>query len=156
MPSSMMKALFLFLATAAFSFALPNVSPSSAVVEERHDWDDGHCSDVDLCPDACDSCLSDHQARKLAATWLYFSVNIDRRIADRTLTHNFTLHSDSDNTAGITGVSTSLRSILNLELTWPIGYSASWCSYIWESSRFHQGTTNWSIRTGWLRIFAYS
>ena len=102
-----MKAFMISFVITASVFARPNAPLNSTEVEERnhsHHWDDGYCSDVDLCPETCGSCLNDHQARKLAATWLYFSVNIDRRIADRTLTHDFSLHSDSDNTAGITGV----------------------------------------------------
>src|ERR1700761_474298 len=102
-----MRAVVLLMAFAASAVARPSASSNSTEVEGRnhhHHWDDGYCSDIDLCPDTCEKCLNDHQARKLAATWLYFSVNIDRRIADRTLTHDFSLYSDSDNTAGITGV----------------------------------------------------
>lgn len=48
--------------------------------------------------------LSDETARVIAATWLYFSVNVDWNIAYRLLDPAFTLYSDSDNVAGVTGV----------------------------------------------------
>lgn len=68
--------------------------------DHHHHWDDENPEFQD--PDG--QGLSDRAARVIAATWLYFSVNIDRTIASLLLDPAFTLYSDSDNVAGTTGV----------------------------------------------------
>jgi hypothetical protein len=91
-----MKAVLSLLALAASAVAFPNQPPDAGKVVERYN--------LEPCPLTCDTCLDDVTAQKLAATWLYFSINIDRQLAFKTLAANFSLYSDSDNTAGITGV----------------------------------------------------
>jgi hypothetical protein len=94
-----MKAALSLLALAASAVAFPNQSQDAGKVAARHEHEH------EPCPPPCETCLDDKTAQKLAATWLYFSVNIDRQLAFKTLSSNFSLYSDSDNTAGITGVS---------------------------------------------------
>jgi hypothetical protein len=96
-----MKAALSLLALAASAIAFPNQSQDASKVAARHEHEHEH----EPCPPPCETCLDDKIAQKLAATWLYFSVNIDRQLAFKTLSSNFSLYSDSDNTAGITGVS---------------------------------------------------
>jgi hypothetical protein len=63
------------------------------------------------CPPACPSgCLDDLTAKKIAATWLYFGVNIDRTLALELLAPNFTYYSDSENVVGLAGVSSKRHS----------------------------------------------
>jgi hypothetical protein len=91
------KAIFALVAAANTSvLAAPNGDPSCC----------GTPSCPSPCPPACPSgCLDDLTSKKLAATWLYFGVNIDRTLALELLAPNFTYYSDSENLVGLSGVS---------------------------------------------------
>jgi hypothetical protein len=52
------------------------------------------------CPPECRLCLTDRIAHRLASTWLYFSINLNKRLAIDTLSEDFVFLSDSDNIAG--------------------------------------------------------
>ena len=123
-----MKSFILILALAATAIALPSGAVNETSFAERGDFY-GPCTDVNVCHEKCDECIDNHLARKLAATWLYFSVNLDRRIADYTLTSDFQLYSDSDNMAGITGV--CLQHIVKKsDVNHSTGCSCSWICHI--------------------------
>jgi hypothetical protein len=52
------------------------------------------------CPPDCIQCLTDRAAHRIASTWLYFSINLNKRLALDTLADDFVFLSDSDNIAG--------------------------------------------------------
>lgn len=52
------------------------------------------------CPPECVLCLTDRVTHRLASTWLYFSINLNKRLALETLAEDFVFLSDSDNFAG--------------------------------------------------------
>jgi hypothetical protein len=52
------------------------------------------------CPPDCIRCLTDRAAHRLASTWLYFSINLNKRLALDTLAEDFIFLSDSENMAG--------------------------------------------------------
>jgi hypothetical protein len=72
--------------------------PQQVDAEHEHHPDDENLSPAP--PLESHHCLTDRIATKIASTWLYFSINLNKRLALDTLTEGFTFFSDSDNIAG--------------------------------------------------------
>ena len=94
------------------------------------------------CPPACPTgCLDDATAKKLAATWLYFGVNIDRTLALELLAPNFTYYSDSENLVGLSGVSYD-SSMKAQHLTEEQVCQPNWPTRIYQRLQFHPRYAN--------------